>query len=212
MNDNNIYLENVQFNFIEKSKTAVEFLNKLANETDIQLDIITLQQVELNNLLQEKEQERSTFESEKNENFNLFSPIHNKLYDSTQIDSEINSIGKKLEDINIELEVLKEKKSQLRNVFQCVEYIDKDLYKVCKENNRNYYIRNNDKGISLLETQENERQRIARDLHDTTVQNLTSLVWCWATRCSWPARPSAWPRSRSWPWPSAPGWRTGWSP
>jgi hypothetical protein len=130
MNDNNIYLENVQFNFIEKSKIAVEFLNKLANETDIQLDLITLQQVELNNLLQEKEQERSTFESEKNENFNLFSPIHNKLYDSTQIDSEINSIGKKLEDINIELEVLKEKKSQLRNVFQCVEYIDKDLYKV----------------------------------------------------------------------------------
>lgn len=30
--------------------------------------------------------------------------------------------------------------------------------------------------ISLLETQENERQRISRELHDYTVQNLTSLV------------------------------------
>lgn len=30
--------------------------------------------------------------------------------------------------------------------------------------------------ITLLETQENERQRISRDLHDYTVQNLTSLV------------------------------------
>lgn len=30
--------------------------------------------------------------------------------------------------------------------------------------------------ITLLETQENERQRISRELHDYTVQNLTSLV------------------------------------
>lgn len=30
--------------------------------------------------------------------------------------------------------------------------------------------------LKLLETQENERQRISRELHDSTVQNLTSLV------------------------------------
>jgi two-component system sensor histidine kinase DegS len=30
--------------------------------------------------------------------------------------------------------------------------------------------------LNILETQEKERQRIARDLHDSTVQNLTSLV------------------------------------
>lgn len=31
-------------------------------------------------------------------------------------------------------------------------------------------------GVSILETQELERKRIARDLHDSTVQNLTNLV------------------------------------
>jgi signal transduction histidine kinase len=30
--------------------------------------------------------------------------------------------------------------------------------------------------LSLLEYQENERNRIARDIHDSTVQNLTSLI------------------------------------
>jgi len=31
-------------------------------------------------------------------------------------------------------------------------------------------------GINVLETQENERKRIARDLHDSTVQNLTNMM------------------------------------
>lgn len=39
----------------------------------------------------------------------------------------------------------------------------------CKKNKENYCIK-------ILEQQENERQRIARELHDTTVQVLTNLV------------------------------------
>jgi len=35
---------------------------------------------------------------------------------------------------------------------------------------------NNIYRLTLLETQENERQRISRELHDSTVQNLTSIV------------------------------------
>jgi two-component system sensor histidine kinase DegS len=31
--------------------------------------------------------------------------------------------------------------------------------------------------IAILETQENERQRISRELHDSTIQNLTSIVY-----------------------------------
>lgn len=31
-------------------------------------------------------------------------------------------------------------------------------------------------GLSIIETQENERKRIARDLHDSTVQNLTTMM------------------------------------
>ena len=44
-----------------------------------------------------------------------------------------------------------------------------------KENNK-VELDNNVYRLTLLETQENERQRISRELHDSTVQNLTSIV------------------------------------
>lgn len=62
---------------------------------------------------------------------------------------------KKLEEIT---QVIREAKSVL---------ISKDDY---EEMNQNRY------RLILLETQENERQRISRELHDSTVQNLTGLV------------------------------------
>lgn len=44
-----------------------------------------------------------------------------------------------------------------------------------KEDNK-VELDNNVYRLTLLETQENERQRISRELHDSTVQNLTSIV------------------------------------
>ena len=44
-----------------------------------------------------------------------------------------------------------------------------------KEDNK-VELDNNVYRLTLLETQENERQRISRELHDSTVQNLTSMV------------------------------------
>ena len=47
---------------------------------------------------------------------------------------------------------------------------------VTKINDNNSDISDEIFRLKLLETQENERQRISRELHDSTVQNLTSLV------------------------------------
>lgn len=69
-------------------------------------------------------------------------------------------IIKKLDELNSVLKVARVSDSKLRE-FEVSDKsnIDSDLYR-----------------ISLLETQEKERQRISRELHDSTVQNLTSLV------------------------------------
>ncbi len=63
---------------------------------------------------------------------------------------------KKLDEIN---SVLKVAKSSMISKDAHDETMDNEYYR-----------------LTLLETQENERQRISRELHDSTVQNLTSLV------------------------------------
>lgn len=66
--------------------------------------------------------------------------------------------------------------------FECEQKLD-ELMTVLSEvkvkeitDEQQDYLKKDSYRIALLETQENERQRISRDLHDYTVQNLTSLV------------------------------------
>ena len=47
---------------------------------------------------------------------------------------------------------------------------------IIKSNERNSKESYSSNHLSILEIQENERQRISRELHDSTVQNLTSIV------------------------------------
>ena len=78
----------------------------------------------------------------------------------SDIRSEISSIDNEVYELNSVMKVAKEKKGDIENpIFEKEEYRDESKVK-----------------LALLETQENERQRIARELHDSTVQNLTSLV------------------------------------
>lgn len=73
----------------------------------------------------------------------------------------------------------KELVDQINEVRTSISDIDcqineiNSVIKVVKENERPELDNNR---FELLETQEKERQRIARDLHDSTVQNLTSLI------------------------------------
>lgn len=97
---------------------------------------------------------------------------------------EVNSYHrKKIQELKNEQKQITSELNQARTKLVEIDYkigeID-SVIKVARENitdddySKKMYDR--DIRIALLETQEHERQRIARDLHDTTVQNLTSLV------------------------------------
>lgn len=67
----------------------------------------------------------------------------------------------------------REELKKLQKILSHFNFFSEEDKKNKKENNET---QKSSLGIKILETQENERQRIAMELHDTVVQNLTGLV------------------------------------
>lgn len=116
-----------------------------------------------------------------------------KLLDETTDDSyesftprEINSKNKtKITSLRDEQKVILQELDQLKIEEIAISQKIDELNSVMKFENERNEIQDAPEGVNkidqtfrlkLLETQENERQRISRELHDSTVQNLTSLV------------------------------------
>lgn len=76
-----------------------------------------------------------------------------------QISEEKIKYSKCLEKLDEIASVIKVAKTSFISKEEKDETMDNEIYR-----------------LTLLETQENERQRISRELHDSTVQNLTSMV------------------------------------
>lgn len=106
---------------------------------------------------------------------NIFSPkkfntdTQNKI---TVLEKEQDEYFKKFEIVKQNLHELNIKLDELDSVLK----VAKDQ-KADREKRINGFLENNDIfKLKMLEIQENERQRIARDLHDSSVQKLVSMV------------------------------------
>lgn len=97
----------------------------------------------------------------KSDNFSVFSPNSREAeYDALEL--EIEEMKEKTDILNNEVNEIESDISQLEEI--------KSILSASKDSSQN------NKGLNMLEIQEQDRQRIARDLHDSTVQNLTSLI------------------------------------
>lgn len=145
------FLEKLQNEYLEE-KVAIE--KELGN-----LEIHRRENIEFIRLLEENSD--PTYES--------FTP------------REVNGTNKNriMELTEAEKELTKQIEVQKQRYQNCLDKLDelsafiketKDQIGEKKEEEDEFY------RLTLLETQENERQRISRELHDSTVQNLTSLV------------------------------------
>lgn len=82
------------------------------------------------------------------------------LLETDKVKEEQAVIIQKIDELNSVLKVARTSEAKLRELERAEkDEVDNELYR-----------------LSLLETQEKERQRISRELHDSTAQNLTSLV------------------------------------
>jgi two-component system sensor histidine kinase DegS len=148
-------------------------LKEIAIDYEEQLYSVKIQLKTKLNQLQEKEQELSERDRTKTYNRDLFSPINNTTDNTAEIIISIEQLKRQMDDLTKKQQSLTDIISGLKTAIQSNDLLNESVH---NQNEKEKILRFNDNGLSLLEAQEIERQRIARDLHDTTVQNLTSMV------------------------------------
>lgn len=135
---------------------------------------------------------QTMYDELKKEQALLLSTLHEKKDRVAEIDAYLNSLLNKEEsDLQVFLprkvedvyhDVIEQNKQQKEKLLAECDELEKQLHsdenkitqleKVISGSSSMLHV----KQLSILDAQEKERQRIARDLHDTSLQNLTHLV------------------------------------
>lgn len=151
------FLENLQNEYLEEKLNIEKKIN------DIQIHI--KENTEFIKLLEETN----------DPNYESFTPRKVNSQNKKKIQELKDEIVEIEKDLVIEKkrqEAFHKKTDELSNVIKIV----KSNISVIKSDGQKNIEENEEFGINLLSIQENERQRISRELHDSTVQNLTSLI------------------------------------
>ncbi len=152
------------------------YLEKLQNEYLEEKILIDKSIANLQVLLKENMEFIKLLEENTNASYESFSPREmnsknkeqirelkeKQKYINEQIDEakiEQSNIVQKIDELNSVLKVAKSTAMKLEEPAEEISELDNNRYR-----------------LAILETQENERQRISRELHDSTAQNLTSIV------------------------------------
>lgn len=143
----------------------LEFICELKNSALEQYDILLSEKKELEYKRRQQEFVLEEKEKKKIPNLSMFSPLATENSDECDVadKDELNQIVQQLEDAEHKLE-------KQKNICSSLERLKKYFSEMEPKNNSF-----TDYSVKLLETQEMDRNRISRDLHDSTVQSLTSL-------------------------------------
>jgi len=152
------------------NEELARILNDMIHELEKELYTIGIQTKDYMYNLEMKDQKLLEMNEQLNENRGLSSKIHRN---NNNIIGEIDSLKIEINKQRHREEYVRKQIYALNTAMQIINrYSTKS--NSFEDNSKKFKI--NDMGISILEAQEIERQRIARDLHDSTVQNLTSMV------------------------------------
>jgi len=163
-------MDKVENTFKTEYQEMLQFVCELQENALERYDAILAQKKELE--YKKRQQEFVIAENEKKKipNISMFSPLASEEASGNEIEEK-----DELEKI---LKQLSEKEEQWKKQKEICRTFDK-LKKYMAECNQNKgKIESNeltDYSAKILETQEMDRNRISRDLHDSTVQSLTSL-------------------------------------
>lgn len=151
---------------------AVNFLEVLEAENEERLTKVMEEIQNLEQKLREAEYELSELNQKPNTNMNFFSPIgvYEEEEERKSLLQNVEGLKDKLLDLKENLQQYYNRKEQLQNLKLLINKLP-EPEPILPEQKKN-----SSRSLHFLETQECDRNRIARDLHDSSVQSLTSLV------------------------------------
>ena len=147
------YLEQTKKQFIDKRQSLLDEISSLEIKSKENIRMIQM------------------LEDTNDDNFESFSPREVSSYTKSkmvELSEEQNQIQQMLQDYSSEVLELNLKIDEVTSVIKVAQ----NENEICNEE----ISKSKKSNLNVLESVEKERQRIARDLHDSTVQNLTSLV------------------------------------
>ncbi|WFR57503.1 sensor histidine kinase [Anaerocolumna sp. AGMB13025] len=165
--------------FMEQLSDALDFLTQNEEQTQKELDQINISIKCLEEELKEINNSLTVINKNNNSNADLFSPSI-KIEKDNRISfliAEKQNIESKMKEAEENFLFFINRKNSLDNLINCFYTMKSNcIEEPGTVNESTTYNISQDMGINVLETQENERKRIARDLHDSTVQNLTNMM------------------------------------
>ena len=147
------YLEQTKKQFIDKKQSLLDEISSLEIKSKENIRMIQM------------------LEDTNDDNFESFSPREVSSYNKSkmvELSEEQKQIQQLLQDYRSEVLEFNLKIDEVTSVIKVAQ----NENEICNEE----ISKSKKSNLNVLESVEKERQRIARDLHDSTVQNLTSLV------------------------------------
>ena len=147
------YLEQTKKQFIDKRESLLDEISSLEIKSKENIRMIQM------------------LEDTNDDNFESFSPREVSSYTKSkmvELSEEQKQIQQLLQNYRSEVLELNLKIDEVTSVIKVAQ----NENEICNEE----ISKSKKSNLNVLESVEKERQRIARDLHDSTVQNLTSLV------------------------------------
>ena len=164
MNQNN--------SFINEYQDMLDFIKELQNSALEQFDQLLSEKKELE--YKKRQQEYLLEERRKKQipNISMFSPLNtDEASDDDRLEKD------ELSELIQKNTVAEEKLEKQKNICHSFERLTKFFVMMDRKIEETSFNNNSiDYSAKLIETQEMDRNRISRDLHDSTVQGLTSLV------------------------------------
>lgn len=163
-----IHMSKEEKSFLEEYQELSTFIREMQEAALEQADAVLSQKKELEYKKRQQEYLLDDQEKKRIPNISMFSPLNSDdMYENDIVQKD------ELQDIISQLEVAESKWEKQKEICNSFEHLKSFFYEF--GNQKEYKKNLIDYSVKLLETQEMDRNRISRDLHDSTVQSLTSL-------------------------------------